>query len=215
VLDRVPAGGISLRIRHERFASLVRSLKVPAGVTLDLGPVPLAAGHSVLGTIAGANGDVPWNPSIRVLHDDGREAGIASIQAGSYRTTALAPGRYQLQVQADGVAPACVPILIQGADVTQDLLLRSGQLTRVTVLAAEDGAPARWTSLLLRDQERRPLWNAGLPLRDQRSEYSLWLEPGGYRLLAVDDQGHIAEGSVHCEPGLQPEGVRMQLHRKD
>lgn len=216
LLDRIPAGRILLRVRHEQYASMVQGgLRLLPGASLDLGELRMATGHAVFGAITNQDGSTPWNASIRVLQADGREAGIATIANGTYRTMALAPGRYLLQVQADGMAPACLPIAIQDADVAQDLVLRGGQLTRVAVLAAEDGAPARWSSLLLRDAEQRPLWNAGLPLSDRRSDYSLWLEPGTYRLFAVDDQGHQAEGVVRCEPGLQAEVVRMQLHRKE
>jgi len=215
-LGGLPAGTLCVQIKNQHFPTVrVAPFELGGGQAAEIERIQFAPGHAIYGTLTGPDGRFPEHATIKVLHADATEAGEATYAGGSYRSDLVPPGSYALLVQADDLAPARAPFTIDAADVEKNITLLAGFECRIGVELPPDLAgaePARWANLLLVDDKSHLVWKGSLPLRDRTAEFQIWLAPGAYDVVAVDERQHCERGHLECRADVN-EKVRLTLHR--
>lgn len=204
-LADVPAGTLDLLFEHPGQASTSRrDVAVRANDTVDLGIVLLGEGGGLFGSVRGPDGAPPRECSLTVVADAQRFH--ATYGGGSYRFPTLPAGEYRLLVQAPGIAAAAFSITVEaGVDKQQDVELRAG-VCRTLRVVVPPTAPAS-VALAIRAPGQPMEWLATAMAGrttgggEREVEFTAWMAPGTYEVVAWSAGGYEARTPVAFGPG--------------
>lgn len=201
-IDGVPAGLVHIEVRAPDHPALrLEPRECAAGAIADLGTLTLVRGGLAHGRVLVPAGTSLGNATIRLIDEDDREVAVADCTDGGYRTEWLRAGRYDLLIQADGMAPARARLEIQaGQDRELDVQLTPGALHRFRVQTRDAADQERQCSVIVFDGEKRAIWVAHLPMSRGIAEFRAWLPPGELGVTALGMRGARADASFSVGP---------------
>ncbi|MEQ1632307.1 MAG: carboxypeptidase regulatory-like domain-containing protein [Planctomycetota bacterium] len=216
-IDTIPAGTVHVEIRQASYPPLrLPPLQLAMQDVRDLGTLKLQRGGLAFGRVFGPEDQALTNVTMRLIDDGDREIATAECTDTGFRTPLLPPGRYDLLVQADDVAPSRVALHIRAGEEREvDVRLEPGSLHRLRVHTdAEEDRSAK-VSVVVFDEEQRAVWVAHLPMTQGEAEFRAYLRNGRFAVLALGVRGYRATGSfaVDAQSTLGPSLTVLELKR--
>lgn len=220
-LDHVPAGRRALvAIAPDRVPAVLRGVDVAEGSERTGLLLGTAAGDVLSGRIAAADDEPVAGARVTLRPPLGPARSVATDETGRFAFSGLAPGRYDVQVRAEGYAPLDLAAVETPAPELSLVLAPAGRL--VGRLLREDtndpAAPA-----VVRAFRRGP----PSPLAPDLASHSLEAEvrtadgdftlpdlpPGSYRVEAVTDAGaYGVTGGLEVGPGAASAPVVVRVY---
>lgn len=209
----VPPGRVTLDVRTNTHPWLETGAhELHAGETLDLGLLQLADSGSVRGVITGIADTALATLEITINEPKGGWNGTAQIVEREYRSSALAPGKYQLYARGDGVLDQQLDFEIAVARETRlDLQLQPASTRRVVCTIPATGAHPDWITFIVVSSDQRVESVRSVRGGDQPTvEARMSLTSGTHTLRVLTPLGHLPDLTfTHTAPDDAPLQVTL------
>ncbi|MGE3172984.1 MAG: carboxypeptidase regulatory-like domain-containing protein [Planctomycetota bacterium] len=206
-LQLLPPGTYRAVVQSREHPHLrVPAFELAAGATVDLGDLQLDRGGRVRGRLLGPNGQPAAGVVCRVVDTREADAGLCENSDSEYRTPLLPAGDYTLLLQGNDIAAQRVALrVVRDEERTVDVQLRPGLLHRIRVTTRDPRDQAAMVSIILLDDERRPVWAAHLPMHQGTAQFHTCLAPGRYSVTALGVRDQRASGAFAVDPAAAPD----------
>lgn len=192
----VPPGRVTLDVRTNTHPWLKTGAhELSAGETLDLGLLQLADSGSVHGAITGIADAALATLEITINEPKAGWNGTATIVEHEYRSSALAPGKYQLYARGDGVLDQQLDFEIAVDRETRlDLHLQPASTRRVICTLPATGPHPEWLTFIVVSSDQRCQSVRSVRGGEQASvEACMSLTPGSHTLRVLTPTGHLPD----------------------